>query len=86
MLVFSTLVPEPPRALTVTPGPETVGVMSPGADGLQLVMLSDHAPESISSWSTVNCTESVASIGVQQPVTNSTKLSSLTSAQLLTWI
>ncbi len=57
--------------------------MSPGAEGLQLVMLSDQPPALISSWSTVNCTERVELIGVQQPVTNSAKFSSLTSVQLL---
>ena len=73
--------PRPPRELTVTgggPGLEAVGVITPGADGLQvvppdsLVISSVHPPEYIISWSTVNCTERVSSMGLQH--TADTKL------------
>src|SRR5260370_30475135 len=60
--------------------------MSPGAEPLQLLMTSDQSPASISSWSTVNRTASVASSPVQQPLSNSAKFSRLTSSQLLMWI
>ena len=83
--MFSTMVPDAPLppAVKVTPAVGLGGVMFPGADTLQLVIPSDYAPESISSWSTVNSTERVLSIGVQQPVPNSAKFNSLTSFQLL---
>src|SRR3974390_2938210 len=70
VLVFSEIVPHPPRGVSVTPSTDEVGVMSPGAEALQLVMLSDQAPAAISSWSTVNSTSRVASMGVQHPEPN----------------
>jgi len=87
-LVSSMMVPKPPRGPSVTGGGPTLdiaGVMLPGADPLQLVMLKDQAPESISSWSMVNWTVRVVSIGVQQVAgpLNSWIQRLLTSVQLL---
>src|SRR5260370_97585 len=38
------ITPDPPRSVTITVPPVTWGVMSPGAEALQLSMLSDQSP------------------------------------------
>jgi hypothetical protein len=76
LVVFSGIVPAPPRFAEVGGAGGGEDNIVPGAVGSQLSILMDHAPGPISSWSTVYSTFRELVMGLQQsPTPNSCRFS-----------